>query len=539
MRKVSMATRTELIEAIGERYQCADRASKGRVLDEFVAVTGFHRKHAMRLLRAKCRAKAEGVRPGRRVYDEGVRTALVMLWEAADRLCGKRLRPLIPILLEAMERHGHLDVAPEVKTRLTQMSAATIDRALREVKVSGRSPRRQGVAGTALRRSVPVRTFSDWDDPAPGYIEADLVSHSGPVAKGSFAWTVTLTDIATGWTECAPLLVREQTMFIAVLNELRRVMPFAMLGFDTDNDSVFINETVRDYCAAAGIAFTRCRPYRKNDQAWVEQKNGSVVRRLVGYRRFEGIEATAVLAELYAAARLFVNFFQPSFKLAEKRRDGARVHKRYHAPATPCQRLLDDPRTDNDTRERLRAIQIGLDPVRLLRDIRGAQQRLVALADTAAPTRVSEDTVPELDTFLSSLRIAWRSGEARPIATAKPKPPRGRRRPDPLVNVTAQLKCWFEEEPWRTGRELLEKLQAEQPGDYPESLLRTVQRRLKIWRSEHAYALIFSGSTGKSHISAATMPHETEDLMGCCSAAPTAALHSTPSNRMDQAGPEA
>ncbi len=342
MRKLRMTTQTELVQAVGERYRLADKRGKGRVLDEFAAVTGLHRKHAMRLLRAKIPAKVEGGRRlGRRVYDEAVQTALVMLWEAADRLCGKRLRPLIPILLEAMERHGHLDLAPEVKTKLTRMSAATIDRALREVKLAGRSPKRRGVAGTALRLSIPVRTFSDWDDPAPGHIEADLVSHSGPVAKGSFAWTFTLTDIATGWTECAPLLVREQTVLVAVLDELRKLMPFALVGFDTDNDSVFINETVRDYCASTGIAFTRCRPYRKNDQAWVEQKNGSVVRRLVGYRRFEGIETTTILADLYAAARLFVNFFQPSFKLAEKRREGAHVYKRYHAPATPCQRLLD------------------------------------------------------------------------------------------------------------------------------------------------------------------------------------------------------
>jgi hypothetical protein len=129
------------------------------------------------------------------------------------------------------------------------------------------------------------------------------VSHSGPVAKGSWAWTLTLTDIATGWTECAPLLVREQALLVAVLSELRKLMPFPLLGFDSDNDSVFINETVRDYCAATGVTFTRCRPYRKNDQAWVEQKNGSVVRRLVGYRRFEGLEAARSLAELYAACR--------------------------------------------------------------------------------------------------------------------------------------------------------------------------------------------------------------------------------------------
>lgn len=184
MRKMSMATRLELVAAIGERYRAADRRSKGRVLDEFVAVTGFHRKHSMRLLRAPPGAKASGARPERRIYDEAVRTALVVLWEASDRLCGKRLRPLIPLLLEAMERHGHLDLAPAVTTKLTAMSAATIDRALKDVKAESRLPRRRGVAGTALRRSVPIRTFDDWGDPAPGHIEADLVSHSGPVASG-------------------------------------------------------------------------------------------------------------------------------------------------------------------------------------------------------------------------------------------------------------------------------------------------------------------------------------------------------------------
>ncbi len=501
MRKVSMATRAELVEAVGERYRSADRANKGRILDEFVAVTGLHRKHAMRLLRAKPPAKLEGRRHARRVYDEAVRATLVVLWEAADRLCGKRLRPLIPILVEAMERHGHLDLAPDVKSKLAEMSAATIDRALREAKAIGRTPRRRGVAGTVLRRSVPIRTFDDWGDPAPGHVEADLVSHSGPVARGSFAWTFTLTDIATGWTECAPLLVREQTVLVAVLSELRKMMPFDLVGFDTDNDSVFINETVRDYCAISGIVFTRCRPYRKNDQAWVEQKNGSVVRRLVGYRRFEGLEATAALADLYATSRLFVNYFQPSFKLAEKHRDGARVHKRYHPPTTPYQRLLDDPRTSETTRARLRGIFAQLDPVRLLRDIRAAQQRLVALADaTDGPTVTAAPAAPSLEAFLSGLRTVWQNGDARPTASDKPRQKRGRRRPDPLVEVTKQLKGWFEQEPWRSGRDLLEKLQVEHPGEYPDGLLRTIQRRLKLWRSEQAQALVFADSRTASCI---------------------------------------
>ena len=217
-----------------------------------------------------------------------------------------------------MERHGHLQLAPEVRDALAGDERGD-DRpgAARGQGASGsgehaaaRSP------SAAVRRSVPVRTFSDWDDPPPGFVEADLVAHSGPTANGSFVQTLVLTDIATGWTECAPLLVREQRLLTEVLSEVRKLLPFPLLGFDTDNDSVFMNETVRDYCQAAGIAFTRCRPYRKNDQAWVEQKNGAVVRRMVGYRRFEGLEAAAALARLYAAMRLFVNFFQPSFKLA-------------------------------------------------------------------------------------------------------------------------------------------------------------------------------------------------------------------------------
>jgi hypothetical protein len=494
MRKVSMATRRELVEAVGERYRGADRASKGKVLDEFVAVTGLHRKHAMRILRQKAAPSRQSARPERRIYTEAVRTALIVLWEASDRLCGKRLRPLVPILIEAMESHGHLALDPVIKTKLLQMSAATIDRALQTARENSSKSHRRGVAGSELRRSIPIRTFSDWGDPAPGHMEADLVSHSGPVAKGSLAWTLTLTDIATGWTECAPLLVREQTLLVAVLSELRKLMPFPLLGFDSDNDSVFINETVRDYCAATGTTFTRCRPYRKNDQAWFEQKNGSIVRRLVGYRRFEGLEAASLLAQLYAASRLFVNFFQPSFKLAEKQRDGAKVYKRYHPPATPFQRLLDEPRTSEQTRKQLRDTAAGLDPVRLLRDIRTAQHKLVVLADAVVSAAPAEMAPPPLDAFLSSLKTLWKDGEARPTATAKPPQKRWRRRPDPLIEVTDQLKTWFHEEPWRTGRELLEKLQAEKPGNYPEGLLRTVQRRLKGWRSEQASALVFSGT---------------------------------------------
>jgi hypothetical protein len=252
-----------------------------------------------------------------------------------------------------------------------------------------------------------------------------------------------------------------------------------------------MNETVRDYCLAAGVEFTRCRPYRKNDQAWVEQKNGSVVRRTVGYRRFEGLKAATVLARLYAALRLFVNFFQPSFKLAAKARDGAKVTKRYHPPATPYQRLLADARTSEEVRLRLEALRGTLDPVRLLQQIRAAQQELVQIADTTVLGDAPRPTAPTLEQFLSGLRTAWQDGEVRPTSAPKPKVKRSRRRTDPLVAVTTRLREWFEAEPWRTSRELLERLQAEYPGMYPDKLLRTCQRRLKEWRREAALQLVF------------------------------------------------
>jgi hypothetical protein len=289
-----MATRDEVVAAVVERYARSGRLERGRILDEFVALTGHHRKHAMRLLRAGRVGRAERRVRRDRVYDAAMREAVIVLWEASDRVCGKRLRPLLPVLVEAMERHGHLQLAAEVRAGVLSMSAATIDRVLKEPRgLAVVRRRRRSPPSAAVRRSVPVRTFSDWGDPAPGYFEADLVSHSGPVTRGSYVQTLVLTDIASGWTECAPLLVREQVLLTEVLDEIRKVLPIASLGFDTDNDSVFMNETVRDYCAGAGLEFTRCRPYRKNDQAHVEQKNGSVVRRIVGYRRYEGLEATA------------------------------------------------------------------------------------------------------------------------------------------------------------------------------------------------------------------------------------------------------
>ncbi|MDU6671324.1 MAG: transposase family protein [Bradyrhizobium sp.] len=506
MRRISMATRDELLAAVSERYRGSSRADKKRIIDEFAAAAGYHRKHAMRVLRAGLsRSKRAAPRPSRRIYGEAEREALIVLWEASDRVCGKRLKAIIPTLIEAMERHGHLALTTELRMSLLRMSAATIDRALRPQREQCSPRRRRSGAISTIRRSIPVRTFSDWHDPPPGFVEADLVAHSGPVARGSFVQTLVITDIASGWTELAPLLVREQTVLVDVLREVRRRLPFPLLGFDTDNDTVFINETVRNYCAAEKIEFTRCRPYRKNDQAHVEQKNGDIVRRIVGYRRYEGIAAAEQLAKLYALARLFVNAFQPCFKLAEKTRNGAQVKKRYHKPLTPCDRVLTDPRVDASSRKRIAELRADLDPVRLLAEIRGAQQGLVALADVvdhaSVETSRSKPTVP-LDSFVAGLRTAWQGGEIRPTSQPKPKAKRSRRRPDPLVAVTDDLQSWFHADPSLSGRQLLDRLQAEHPGEYPDRLVRTVQRRLKIWRSAVAHELVFGRDQSVSEAAA-------------------------------------
>ncbi|MFS3137329.1 integrase catalytic domain-containing protein [Gluconacetobacter sacchari] len=326
-----MATRDEIVLTLKQRYLNSGRQERVSILDEFVAVSGFHRKHASRLLRG-VRARSRPDRQNRRVYDDATREALIMAWEASDRICSRRLKALLPVLLEAMERHGYATPTAGIRTKLLTMSAATIDRVLSHGKARpGGRRRKTGVPAT--RRSIPVRTYDGWDDPAPGFMEMDLVLHSGGTLKGSYVQTLVLTDIASGWTECVPLLVREQHLLIRVLDGVRARLPFPLRGIDVDNDSVFINETLKDYCARHDIEFTRSRPYPKNDQAWVEQKNGAVVRRAIGYRRYEGLEGARILSMLYEALRGYVNFFQPSFKLLSKERQDARAIDALYTPA--------------------------------------------------------------------------------------------------------------------------------------------------------------------------------------------------------------
>jgi hypothetical protein len=487
-RRISMATRREILNATRQRYAGKSRREKSRILDEFVAVTGYHRKHALRLLNQAEDQPGEPKRIGRRIYDEAVRAALIVVWETADRICGKRLKAALPSLVESMERHGHLRLDDEVRRRLLAVSASTIDRLLAPVRDEAGRRRRCGGVVSAIRKKVPVRTFGDWDDPSPGYFEGDLVAHCGGSMAGSFVHTFTLTDIASGWTEGLPLLVREQGLVTEALDAFRARLPVALRGLDTDNDSVFMNEILLEYCERHGIELTRSRAYRKNDQAWVEQKNGSVVRRLVGYDRFAGVAAAQVLARLFEVARLYVNFFQPSFKLRDKTRDGAKVTRRYFKPATPCERLLAHPAVSEQTKERLRRLRVDLDPVELLKKLREAQAELARLT-FAGSREVSAD--PSLESFLAQLPELWRRGECRP--THRQRPPRvraWRTRADPFEAVWTEAQGWLEQEPDITGKALFERLRGKYPGEFAPGQLRTLQRRVREWRQAMARQLI-------------------------------------------------
>ncbi|WP_348639345.1 transposase family protein [Mesorhizobium sp. M2A.F.Ca.ET.043.05.1.1] len=266
-----------------------------------------------------------------------------------------------------------------------------------------------------------MRTFGDWNDPPPGYVEVDFVAHSGTSSSGSFVQAMVLTDIATGWTECVPVRTRESGLVIAAIKRARSLFPFPLQGVDFDNDSAFMNELVVSWCRSQGLEVTRSRAYRKNDQAWVEQKNSAIVRRLVGYGRFVGAEATAALVRLYDAVRLHGNLFQPSFKLREKTRIGARVIKRYHPPAPPVERVLAHPEVPEVDKQLLRAMLATADPVMLFTGIRAAQEDLGRRVDRrGVQATPQEPVVIDLQRFTANLKTAWQGGEVRPTHKRPP-----------------------------------------------------------------------------------------------------------------------
>jgi len=327
--------------SVRRRYRAGNRLSKRRILDEFCATTGMHRKAAIRLLNQADGAKAGKDRRGRPQKDgPEVVAALAQVWEAGDRMCGKLLVAVMADLIEALERHGELRVLPEIKRRLVEMSPSTIDRRLQRYKHPGlRQPLVKRPGATGLKAEVPIRTWSEWSDAPPGSVQADLVLHCGESTEGFYLATLCVIDVATGWTELQPVWGKTQEETIASLHMVSRRLPFKLQSLHTDNGSEFINHKLYAWCRREKVQLTRGRGYRKNDQAYVEQKNWQNVRRLVGYDRLSSKEALTALQQLYACVRQ-QNFFRPVRKLVGKERLGAKTTKRYDEPRTPYQRLL-------------------------------------------------------------------------------------------------------------------------------------------------------------------------------------------------------
>ena len=378
---MSLKARRELLAAIASRYGQATKPEKQKILDEFVAVSGYHRKYAINILQNPQAGPAVSAKRNRqsrpRYYTAEVQAALISVWEASNRICSKRLVPFLANMVEALERHGHLAVSVEVKARLLAMSAATVDRLLASTR---RLNHPHGLCttkpGLLLKHQIPIRTFSEWDDHRPGFIEADLVAHCGDHVGGSYLNTLTMVDVATGWTECLALLFRDQETVLPAIHQAAQQLPFALLGLDTDNGTEFLNYALFNYCFRQSITFTRSRPYKKNDQCYVEQKNGAVVRKFIGYDRFEGVMPCRLLAELYGYLRLYLNFYQPCLKLVEKKRNGARVIRKYDQAQTPYQRVLAAPSVLPEIKQQLREQFLALDPLYLLTTINQLQDQL-------------------------------------------------------------------------------------------------------------------------------------------------------------------
>src|ERR1700730_16273776 len=385
--RLTMKERKAVTAVMVARYHRMSKKQKGRLLDELVALTGYNRWYAVGLLRGDGRSSrgrlaraAARPRQRRRLYDGTVLTALRRIWVIMDCICGKRLAAALPETIAVLERHVELQLDAATRQKLGAISAASIDRLLAAERRRLNVRRRSGTKpGTLLKHQIPVRTFAEWDQTQPGFVEIDLVAHDGGFAQGDYCQTLDVTDVASGWTETPAVINKAQVWVFEALQLIRGRLPFALKGIDSDNGSEFINHHLLRYAQQEHITFTRGRAWKKNDGCFVEQKNYSVVRRAVGYARYEGSGPLRLLNELDAHLRLYSNFFQPVMKLIRKERVGAKVKKTYDRPRTPYQRLAGSSALSKHAKQQLRAQYASLNPAELKRNIVRLQSRLLRI----------------------------------------------------------------------------------------------------------------------------------------------------------------
>jgi hypothetical protein len=400
--RLTMKQRQAVTAVTVQRYRQGSKKVKRQILDEFCKTTGYSRGYARFVLRnhgrqVLLRGKKVIVgdlhkrqqRVKSRYYDEQVVQALSKLWQLLNYLCGKRLVAIMPELIAKLEQFGELRLTPLTKEKLLRISAASIDRLLQPERRKHQLRQRSHTKpGTLLKHQIPIRTFAEWDEAQPGFAEIDLVAHDGGLALGDFCQTLDLTDICTGWTETEAVPNKAQVWVFEAIQTIRQRLPFPLLGLDSDNGSEFVNKELLRYCQKERITFTRARPYRKNDNCYVEQKNYSVVRQTVGYQRFDTAAELMVLKQLYATLRLYTNFFQPTMKLKIKERFGSRVKKSYYAPQTPYQRVLACAEVTAADKKKLQRQYQSLNPAALKRELDKHRKELFRLTSKKRPLKL-------------------------------------------------------------------------------------------------------------------------------------------------------
>ena len=369
------------------RYQAASKKEKGVILDEFVKTTGYNRKYAIGLLNGKRDYVKRPIRrPRSTTYGTGLIAPLLVLFDLFDNICSKRLRAALDVELPRLYESGSLQISKGSYDKLMRISPSTIDRLLVGRRSQTRKSRGFTKPGSLLKHHIPIRTWADWTEDQPGFCEMDLVDHSGgiTIVGADHAWTLCFTDVKTAWTECVAVPNKAQIHVFAGIQRVRQRLPFPLLGVDSDNGSEFINDQLYRYCTREEITFTRGRAGKKNDSAYVEQKNWSVVRRAVGYDRYDTPEQLDLLNRLYAVMHLYVNFFLPVMKYEQKTRVGSKVKKVYDEPRTPYARVLESPDVAEEHKAQLYEAYTLLDLMDLRRQIDDLQRQLL---DTVPPAK--------------------------------------------------------------------------------------------------------------------------------------------------------
>jgi hypothetical protein len=389
---LTMSQRRAVTKTIATRYKRADKAAKSTILDELCATTGWHRNHARKALAAALKPKV--VRPARKArtpkYDANSVAALRFCWAVLGAPTGKRLAPVMGELVPILRRFGELEISDDTERALIAMSAATMDRRLAadraRMALKGRSHTKPG---SLLKSQIAIRTWAQWDDAVPGFVEIDLVGHEGGNAVGEHCYTLTVTDIATGWTENRSVRNKARKWVLAALEDIASIMPFPLLGVDSDNGSEFINHHLLDWCERRQITFTRSRPGNCNDGAHVEQKNWAIVRTVVGYHRYDTTAELLLLNEIWALQSQMTNYFSPQQKLISKVRDGAKVTKKYDTATTPHRRAERHDTVSAEDKAILAGTYTDLNPAAIQRQIQALTAQLLTLttSKTGAVTK--------------------------------------------------------------------------------------------------------------------------------------------------------